>query len=160
MAGAKQHRKYTGMDSPTSCIGPGSFRQRVVGSGGAVHQLGVLQPLVPAPVAESAEVPAHPSPRKDAASSDGSKRSKKTGFDAGRLPQRRSYDPDTRAEWNQSRAPRRPAATAIEEPKALPQSAGPLPALGRCRRKSYRDRAADSAGFDQTERHCQLGQQS
>src|SRR5260370_30674535 len=114
MAGAKEHRKYTRVNAPSpmaSCIGLDPFRLRVVRTGGAVHQLGVLQPLVPAPVAESAEVPAHPSPRKDAASSDGSKRSKKTGFDAGRILRRRSHGPDTRAEWNQSRAPRRPAAT-------------------------------------------------
>src|ERR1700720_3145298 len=57
----------------------------------------------------------------------------------------------TLAEWNQSRAPRRPAATVIEERRALPQCSCPLPDLGRYRRKSYRDRAADSAGFDQTE---------
>jgi hypothetical protein len=142
------------MDSPSpmaNCIGPDPFRQRVVGSGGAVHQLGVLRPLVPAPVAGSAEAPAHPSPRKDAASSDDSRRSKKTAFDARKLPRRRSHGLDTRAEWILSGAPRRPAATAIEEQRALPQSSCPLPALGRCRRKSYRDRGASTSEFDQTE---------
>ena len=127
------------------------FRLHVVRSGGAVHQLGVLLLLVPAPVAGSAEVPAHPSPTRDAASFGDSRRNNKTGFAARRLPRRRSHDPGTRAEWNLSRAPRRPAATAIEEQRVLPQCSCPLPAPGRCRRKSYRDRAADSAGFDQTE---------
>ena len=46
------------------------FRQRVVGSGSAVHQLWVLQPIFPTPVAGSAEAPARPSPANDAASFD------------------------------------------------------------------------------------------
>ena len=134
-----------------SCLGPDPFRLRVVRNGGAIHQLGVLQPLFPALVAGSAEAPAHPSPTKDAVSFGDSRRNNKTGFAARRLPRRRSHDRGTRAEWNRSRAPRRPAATAIEERRALPQSSCPLPALGTCRRNSYRDRGADSAEFDQTE---------
>ena len=153
MAGRKSARGCARVDSTIgwSSTSSGAFRQRVVRSGGAAHQLGVLRPLVRAPVAGSAEAPAHPSPRKDAASFGGNRRSNKTGFAARKLPRRRSHDPGTRAEWNLSRAPRRPAATAIEERSALPQSACPLPALGRCRRKSYRDRGASTSEFDQTE---------
>src|SRR5229473_2209074 len=111
MAGAKQHRKYTWMDSPSpmaSCLGPDPLRLHVVRSGGAVHRLGVLLPLFPTPVAGSAEVPARPCPKKDAASFGDNRRNNKTGFDAGGILRRRSHGPDTRAEWNRSRAPRRP----------------------------------------------------
>jgi hypothetical protein len=56
-----------------------------------------------------------PSPGKDAGAFGDSRKSKKTGFDARKIPRTRSHDPGTRGESNRSRAPRRPAATVIAE---------------------------------------------
>src|ERR1700689_1672309 len=103
-----------------SCTGSDPLRQRVVGSGGAVPQLGEWLPRVPAPAAGWAEAPASPWPRKDVAASGDSRTNRKLRFGARKLPRKRSYGPDTRAEWNRSGVPRRPAATAIGEPTALP----------------------------------------
>ena len=128
-----------------------TFRLRVVRSGGVVHRLGTVRPLAPVRVAGSAEATARPFPTKDAASFRDSRKNKKTAFAATRLPRKRSHDPDIHAGWSLSRAPHRPAATATEERRALPQSSCPLLALERSRRRSYRDRGAGIAGFDQTE---------
>jgi hypothetical protein len=85
----------------------------------------------------------------------GSTRSKKTGLGARRLRQIRSRDPDTRAGWSQSRAPRRPAATAIGGAESTSLIFMSFTCARKVSRKSYLDREADSAGIDQTEMYAE-----
>src|ERR1017187_3250790 len=86
------------------------FAQPVVRSGGAVHRPEALPRLAPFLAAEWVAARASLSPTRDAFSIGDSSRNMSRGFDVASFHGTRSHDRGTRAEWNQSPAPRRLSA--------------------------------------------------
>jgi hypothetical protein len=98
--------------SRSSASERGCFRRPVARSGGAVLRPGTPPRLTRFPAAEWVVVRASPCPRRDAFWIGDSSRNTKRGFDVASFHATRSHDRGTRAEWYQSRAPRRLAAKA------------------------------------------------
>src|ERR1035441_9866483 len=97
------------------------FAQPVVRSGGAVHRPEALPRLAPFLAAEWVAARASLSPTRDAFSIGDSSRNMSRGFDVASFHGTRSHDRGTRAEWNQSPAPRMLAAKVNAARTALPR---------------------------------------
>ena len=107
--------------SRSSALECGCFRQPVVRSGGAVHRLGAPPRLTRFPAAEWGAARVSPFPRRDAFWIGDSSRNRKRGFGVASFHGTRSHDRGTRAEWNQSPAPRMLAAKVNAARTALPR---------------------------------------
>src|ERR1700745_273100 len=118
------------------------LRRLVVRSGDAAHRPAARPRLTPFPAAEWIVVWASPSLRKDGFAIGDSNPNTNEGYDGGTFRGTRAHGPGTRAESNQLRARRRPAAKGIEGCTALPGCPCLAPVPGRHRRKWHRGRAA------------------
>src|ERR1019366_6968432 len=113
-----------------------SSRPSFVG-GGAVHRPAALPRLAPFRAAEWVVAQVSPFPTRDAFSIDDSSRNTSRGFDVASSHGTRSHDRGTRAEWNQSPAPRRLSAKGIVAWTALPGCPCLALVLETHRRKSH-----------------------